>query len=1027
MFKRYISLFLVMLMAFSLTGTVCAESVGDKPVTSFYLTLSSELCGKDPVENPPDGYSWPDWENTSDEDADSVEFGEDNVWVSSWDEEAPDNYVPLTEKFVAGRIYTAFVRFTAKEGYRFDENIHVLTEDKETDEKTECNVVKNDGHSLIVAVEVLADHDWDYDSDESIESTCVSQGQKCYICHSDPSHTKTEYTPINPDAHVWGDWDILQEATKTQEGEREHICTLCNKAETEVIPKFTYPYTKVYEPETSWSMAATVVWRADENALAVAKADVRPATVFVWLDKNLKVYDRNGSLLSEDLESYVDATIGGMIPAFYINDSETAAALKAWLPDSGLLDCFVVSSSENKELVKDVADLLHIRGMLDYTAVEHPDRDALLDMIASTNEAHGKVIILAPEAATRENVRLLQSLASTVWVQAPADTRTLVTLYTNGVNGVTTDDYQTAIDALELFQDDAPSLLRVPFIIGHRGDPSTYVENTMDSAKGAFEEGVDSVENDIHLSSDGKLFIYHDDSPNGILGIVNPEDPYELIDIETLSLDLLKGTPFPWENILNNNEVRPENSRYGTLYGQTEQKEYVVPTLEEYITEFKGTGLVHDTEIKSSNPDIIPVYKALVDQYDAWDQFFTITFNEEILDAMYQDYPELSIGALGMSGWTDVDYSDGERSYDQIADEEGAEAALRLLYGTIDRWNATYNNCYGEGWGREMVLAGRHRGLTTWPWTYHINAGDGISGPQDFADDYLFGVTGLTCDYPWIASDYIVEIDSEDVTAVSTSAIPKPIAKTQAGEEKTLNGAQLVKLEKLSNSQTLMIWRYKAVLDVNGKSYGSYYLYSNPFVFTQKSSDDSSAHDSQDGDETPVMDFVDVPKDAYYADAVAWACGNAITNGTSKTTFSPDASCTRAQIVTFLWRAAGRPEPTIMKNPFLDVAEGMYYTKAVQWASENGITLGTDTTHFSPDITVSRGQGVTFLYRFAGKKTDTGNPFKDISEDAYYFDAVQWAVANDVTTGKTAELFAPGDDCTRAQIITFLYRALGQK
>ena len=154
---------------------------------------------------------------------------------------------------------------------------------------------------------------------------------------------------------------------------------------------------------------------------------------------------------------------------------------------------------------------------------------------------------------------------------------------------------------------------------------------------------------------------------------------------------------------------------------------------------------------------------------------------------------------------------------------------------------------------------------------------------------------------------------------------------------------------------------------------------------------------------------------------------NDITNGTSETTFSPDVSCTRAQIVTFLWRATGRPEPTIMKNPFLDVDEGMYYTKAVYWASENGITLGTDATHFSPDITVSRGQGVTFLYRFAGERTDTDNPFKDISEDAYYFDAVQWAVANDVTTGKTAELFAPGDDCTRAQIITFLYRALGRK
>ncbi|MBQ3404304.1 MAG: S-layer homology domain-containing protein [Oscillospiraceae bacterium] len=1025
MLKRCISLFLAVLMAFSLAMTAFAEGDGDKAVSSFCFTISARLCGKDPSENPPDGYSWPDWDNTDAEDADSVDFGEDNVWVASWDKNDPDNYVRLTEKFVAGKKYTAFVTFTANEGYCFNDSTRVLYEDHETYESAACSIVKNDGRSITVAVEITADHDWEYDIDNSIGSTCVSRGEDHYYCVSDPSHTKVEYRPADPDAHVWGEWNVLIEATKSQEGEREHSCALCGVVKKEVIPKYTYPYTKVYEPDTSWTMAATIAWRADESAMSVAEADVRPASAFVWLDKDLKVYDRDGALLSEDLESYVDATIGGMIPAFYVNDSETAAALKAWLPDSGLLDCFVVSTPENRELVKDVADLLHIRGMLDYTAAENPDREAMLDMIASTNGAHGKVIILSAEAATRENVRFIQSLASTVWVEAPSDIKSLVTLYTNGVNGVVTDDYQAAVDALELFKDDVPTLLRIPFIIGHRGDPSTYVENTMDSAKGAFEEGVDSVENDIHLSSDGKLFIYHDDAPNGIFGIVNPEDPYDPIDIETLSLELLRNTPFPWESILNCNEVQPENSRYGTLYGQDEQKEYFVPTLEEYIKEFKDTGLVHDTEIKSYNPDIIPVYKALVDQYDAWDQFFTITFNGEILDAMYQDYPELSIGALGMGAWTDVKYTDDAgRNYDQIADEDGPEAALKLLYGTIDRWNATYNNCYGVGWGREMVLAGRHRGLTTWPWTYRIGADGEYNGSQDFADDYLFGVTGLTCDYPWIASDYIVKIKSEDVTSVSAYAIPKPKAVTQSGEEKTLSGAQPVKLAPLSGNESLMIWRYKAELDVNGQNCGSYYLYSNPFVFTKKSSGGGGGQDGQGGDEKR---FADVPGDAYYADAVDWACDSDITKGTDATHFSPDASCTRAQMVTFLWRAAGQPEPGISENPFVDVAEGMYYTDAVLWASENGITKGTDAAHFSPDATVNRGQSVTFLYRFAGESTDAENPFSDVAEDAWYYDAVLWASANDVTTGKTAELFAPEDDCTRAQIVTFLYRALGQE
>ena len=119
-----------------------------------------------------------------------------------------------------------------------------------------------------------------------------------------------------------------------------------------------------------------------------------------------------------------------------------------------------------------MADLLHVRGMLDYTAVLDPSREELLDMIASTNGAHGKVILLGSEAATRENVRFLQKLASTVWVFTTTDTRAIMTAYTNGVNGVLVDDYEAAIRAEELFRDGAPTLLRVPLIIGHRGDPS---------------------------------------------------------------------------------------------------------------------------------------------------------------------------------------------------------------------------------------------------------------------------------------------------------------------------------------------------------------------------------------------------------------------------------------------------------------------------------------------------------------------------------------------------------------------------
>ena len=169
--------------------------------------------------------------------------------------------------------------------------------------------------------------------------------------------------------------------------------------------------------------------------------------------------------------------------------------------------------------------------------------------------------------------------------------------------------------------------------------------------------------------------------------------------------------------------------------------------------------------------------------------------------------------------------------------------------------------------------------------------------------------------------------------------------------------------------------------------------------------------------------FADVPADAYFADAVKWAVDKGITNGLSDTMFGPYESCTRAQIVTFLWRAAGSPEPKGTAAGMTDVVSGSYYEKAVAWAIENGITTGTTATTFSPDATCTRGQSVTFLYR-ALKGTASGSAnFTDVKSDAFYADAINWAVANNVTNGTSNTTFSPNADCTRAEIVTFLYRA----
>lgn len=172
-----------------------------------------------------------------------------------------------------------------------------------------------------------------------------------------------------------------------------------------------------------------------------------------------------------------------------------------------------------------------------------------------------------------------------------------------------------------------------------------------------------------------------------------------------------------------------------------------------------------------------------------------------------------------------------------------------------------------------------------------------------------------------------------------------------------------------------------------------------------------------------TMNFWDVKQGDYYYDAVKWAVEKRITEGTGANFFSPNASCTRAQMVTFLWRAAGSPAPKSTANPFTDVSASDYYYNAVLWAVENGITTGASADRFAPGATVSRAQTVTFLYRANGSPAANGASFSDVAADEYYANAVAWAVQNGITTGTGNGKFSPNADCTRGQIVTLLYRA----
>ena len=735
--------------------------------------------------------------------------------------------------------YKVYIVIRPAEGYTFSDDADVECDGDTT-------IISQASDHITITGTATAEHVDPYDENSvHTEASCTEKEYTAYTCSGCGEHFET-IGVIDPEKHSWNEWEIITPATATQRGEWSHSCALCGTVDAVGMPML---YSSVYEPATSVSMAPTIAWRADSSAVGTAAASVRPATAFVWLDADLKVYDRNGGVISGSLSDYLEATAATVIPALYVNDAATAAALKSWLTDTGFNDCFVVSTPENKDLVKDVADLVHVRGMLDFTSVKSPTRKQLTDMIASTNGAHGKIILISAEAASRDNVSLLRSLGSTVWVKTPTDAKTIMAMYTRGVNGVLVDDYKAAVKAVEFFNDDAPTLLKLPFIIGHRGDPSNYPENTLESAGGAYSEGADSVENDIHLTKDGQLYIRHDESLRDFLDS-------DLEDAMTLTLDELQSMPFKWtgENGLpTKNEVNAGSAYYGRyfggkLYGEEEQADIFTPSFRQFLEEFKGKDIVHDTELKMNDPGVVPAFKALVDEYDAWDQVFTITFNEEQMQQIYDDYPEISVGSLGPYIDTGRVYGGGFASLDEVTQNSGSpEIALEMIYAYLDRFNATYNPAY-IGYGYEAVNAGRHRGLTVWLWTYILEDGSSI------ARDYLRAVDGMTTDEAWFASDLIEMIESENTTAEKLTALTKPIGITKKGDRVTLAAAEAVKIEDLSDSKLLAIWRYKADMNIDGESFGSYYLYSEPFVVDLVPSPASNT-----GDQTAADNFTVIP------------------------------------------------------------------------------------------------------------------------------------------------------------------------
>ena len=343
----------------------------------------------------------------------------------------------------------------------------------------------------------------------------------------------------------------------------------------------------------------------------------------------------------------------------------------------------------------------------------------------------------------------------------------------------------------------------------------------------------------------------------------------------------------------------------------------------------------------------------------------------------------------------------------------------------VDKYTVTVNNSYAETSGAGMyqpgqqvtVQAGSRSGYRFDGWTV-----EGITVSDSSSETVTFtmpsGNVTFTANWSSIgggssssSGDYSISMNTGSNGKISVSP-----SRADKGDTVTIT----VKPDSGYVLDTL------TVTDKNGDSVKLTEKDENRYTFTMPASKvtvkATFTAETQESD----LPFTDVSAEDYFYDAVRWAVENNITTGTSAAAFSPSAACTRGQMVTFLWRAAGCPAPKSTSNPFTDVEESDYCYEAVLWAVENGITAGTSATTFSPDAVVTRGQTVTFLYRYDGASAAADADFTDVSEDAYYYDAVQWAAESGITTGTTATTFSPDAACTRGQIVTFLFRDLAE-
>ena len=610
----------------------------------------------------------------------------------------------------------------------------------------------------------------------------------------------------------------------------------------------------LYEPETSITYSATIVWPADASAVETAAKDVRPNTMIVAVDENLTVSTLDGEVLSENLAEYLASVKPTTLPALYIRDDATAAAFNAFAAEYSLADTFVVADYEHTQYVKDICDAnVGVLGIIDWREAKlSTERSDLLTVIQNTNASHAKIAIIPEEIATLDAVEYMRGMLLTVWAETSADTTAIYTQITNGVNGIVCEDYAAVAEAISSFND-VTTLVRHVFITGHRGLPSEYVENTIRSERAAIDAGANVIECDISMSSDGELFVLHDDDAKRLFNrpdVTNVED-LTIAELQAMPYDMTDASAEEAPNsVLNsNNTNRTTERRENTVLNYDPEADHI-PTLREYLEALGDDDIVQFIEIKSYNPDIVTPFKALVEELDMTDRVCVITFNDgvdhwgdgskdeahDVMARMAEEWPEMSLGYLGCgeNNWGDLN---------AVEEEQGIGAAVGQLYSYLQPYNSTCND-YNAMMFRNVIFAARHRGLTSWAWTYNTE--------ELFAQDYLFGGTySMTTNFSTWATNLPVRVVAEDMTVSNGDAFACTVL---AQNDEVLSGCKLslvsisgvpVSLDENGNivateaGEAVVMVRLDNTLDINGWDLSSlsstdYAIYSTPITITVK-------------------------------------------------------------------------------------------------------------------------------------------------------------------------------------------------